>query len=152
MDGNTPYPSVLVAELPPPHTSSKHLSVFPYLVMPGSEEQPVTGQVWWGQAERRVSTQYIALYGHEAVHAFYPPPTPIKLEPGRIFEHCSTGTHTTSFTPGSSQISDRARCVMRMWLLWLSTMAPVCARLALPVMMRPAPSFHPLLAGLATRE
>merc|ERR1712002_405582 len=43
------------------------------------------------------------------------------------------------------------RCVTRTQLLWLSTMAPACARLALPVMTLPELSSHPSLVAQGTR-
>src|SRR5688572_6944703 len=44
------------------------------------------------------------------------------------------------------------RCPRAKFRRWLLTMAPVCARPDLPVMMHRARCFHPLLAVLVIRE
>ena len=55
----------------------------------------------------------------------------------------------TYSTPQKS--SKLSRCVMKTLLLWLSTMALACAKLALPVMMPQELYSHPLLDAQGTR-
>ncbi len=107
----------IIRENPPP-PPGRSVSASPYMVMSGriATLQPVTGQTVGGgeggcRAQPGQHTQYVTLYGHAALlgRAALPSPSPhthtvlyspIKLQPGPVFEHCLL-THKRSITPSS---------------------------------------------------